>query len=368
MGILLLASRLLLAAVFLLAGSTKLIDPRGWRQALRDFSVPSLLLKPMMVLLPLAEITVGIMLMPAALAWYGARGAVVLLVAFMLAVIYAMIRGRKPDCHCFGQLHSAPVGGETLIRNAILGTIAAWLSLRAPGNLGPGIVDWYNTLGEEASKIALVCAGAAVFVFFGLLLRSRPRPAPVEPPVSEEDEGIEKEEAPDEKPVTAPKRRAMPARARAPEPEPPAKVALGVGLPLGTPAPEFELPGLSGEKRTLQSLRGHGRDVLLVFSSPYCKPCESIPSSLVKWARSLEQIPNIVLISKGKPEENRPKLKDFGTANVLLQRDSEVAEMYDCISTPSAVLVGADGFIRSELATGAPAIKQLLSSAKELRD
>ena len=36
---------------------------------------------------------------------------------------------------------------------------------------------------------------------------------------------------------------------------------------------------------------------------------------------------------------------------------------YDCISTPSAVLIGADGLIRSELATGGPAIKQLMTSA-----
>lgn len=362
MGTLLLALRLLLAAVFLLAGSTKLIDPRGWRAALRDFSVPSALLKPMMVLLPLAEISVAVALLPAALAWYGARGAFGLLILFMLAVVYAMVRGRKPDCHCFGQLHSSPVGSETLVRNAIFGAIAAWLSLRAPGSLGPGIVAWYNTLGEEASKIALVFAGAAVFAFFGLLLRSRPRPAPVEPPIIEEQEPDE--DSPDEPP--APKVRAPAAAPRTPTPpvpEPPAKVALGIGLPVGTAAPEFELPGLSGEKRTLRSLRGHGKDVLLVFSSPFCKPCEPIPSNLVKWARGLEQIPNIVLISKGRPQDTTPKLKDFGTANVLLQRESEVAEMYDCISTPSAVLISTDGVIRSELATGGPAIKQLLTTA-----
>jgi hypothetical protein len=36
--------------------------------------------------------------------------------------------------------------------------------------------------------------------------------------------------------------------------------------------------------------------------------------------------------------------------------------MYDCISTPTAVLIGADGLIRSELALGGVAIKELLSS------
>lgn len=358
MQLLLLASRLVLAAVFLLAGSTKLADPRGWRRAVRDFSVPRFLVGPVMVLLPLAEVSVALALLPVALAWYGARAAVALLAAFMLAVAFAMIRGRKPDCHCFGQLHSAPVGWQTLLRNALLGTLAGWLALRKPDALGPGLYHWYNALGEEASKFALVAAGAAAFLFFVLVLRSRPRPQPVEEPVEEQQE----EAAPDEKPSAAPKRRAAPPQA-ATSPPPFPSGPFGIGLPLGTPAPAFELPRLTGEKRSLDSLLGQGRDVILVFSRPGCKACDAIPSNLVRWARELEQIPNIVLITKGKPEDIRPKLKDFGTAQVLLQRDSEVAELYDCISTPSAVLIGADGLIRSELATGGPSIRQLLLSA-----
>jgi peroxiredoxin len=180
--------------------------------------------------------------------------------------------------------------------------------------------------------------------------------------VEEEDE----EPAPEEAVAPAPKRRAdpQPVATSLPKPEPaPAKTLLGIGLPVGAPAPAFELPRLMGEKRSLQSLLGQGRDVMLVFISPHCKSCEPIPSNLVKWARELEQVPNIVLITKGRPEDIRPKLKDFGTSQVLLQRESEVAELYDCISTPSAVLIGADGLIRSELATGGPAIKTLLSSA-----
>ncbi len=359
MRIVLLASRLLLAAVFLLAGSTKLADPRGWRQALRDFSVPRFLMGPAMVLLPLVELSVAVALLPAALAWYGARAAVALLAAFMLAVAFAMIRGRKPDCHCFGQLHSAPVGWRTLLRNALLGVLAGWLALRKPGGLGPGLYDWYNTLGEEMSKFALVAAGVAAFLFFVLVLKSRPRPQPVVAPVEEE----EADEPTTEQPVAVvPKPRAVSPPPSPPPPPPPARVPLGIGLPVGTPAPAFELPRMTGEKRSLETLLGQGRDVMLVFSSPGCKACESIPSSLVKWARELEQIPNIVLISKGRPEDIKPKLKDFGTAQVLLQRESEVAELYDCISTPSAVLIGADGLIRSELATGGPAIRQLLLS------
>jgi hypothetical protein len=43
----LLASRLLLAALFLLAGASKLIDPAGSRKALRDFGLPAALARPL---------------------------------------------------------------------------------------------------------------------------------------------------------------------------------------------------------------------------------------------------------------------------------------------------------------------------------
>src|SRR6202000_665058 len=122
--------------------------------------------------------------------------------------------------------------------------------------------------------------------------------------------------------------------ATAHSPAPHVRTALGLGLPIGTPAPEFELPGMTGEKRSSQSFRKQGRDVLLVFSSPFWKACQSLPASLVSWARKVEKLPNIVLISKGTAEENRPRLREFGTSQVLLQKNSEVAELYDCIATP----------------------------------
>ena len=140
---------------------------------------------------------------------------------------------------------------------------------------------------------------------------------------------------------------------------------MGIGLPTGTPAPEFELPAITGETRSLQSLRERGRDLLLIFSSPFCAPCETLASNLVRWKQEMEGLPKIVLISRGSVRDNVAKLKGFEPSRVLLQRDSEVAEAYDCNMTPTAVLVGEDGLIRSELAVGGVAIKQLLSSCQK---
>ena len=69
----LLIARLLVAAVFILAGVAKLADRQGSRQAIIDFGVPSALAAPL-GLLPLAELAVAATLLPASTAWWGLWG------------------------------------------------------------------------------------------------------------------------------------------------------------------------------------------------------------------------------------------------------------------------------------------------------
>jgi peroxiredoxin/uncharacterized membrane protein YphA (DoxX/SURF4 family) len=349
----LLTLRLLLAGVFLLAGASKLIDPRGTRRALRDFGAPRTLATPMVLLLPLLELAVAAALIPTSVAWYGAWGALALLAVFMLAVGIAMLRGRKPDCHCFGQIHSAPVGWQTLVRNVVLAAGAGALIYRGPGRAGPDVWTWVATLSETGQKAAFVAALVVAFVFFRLLNSARPRLSlPVDEEHADEEEADE-EDAPRQRPRPRPQPRTTPA----------GPVARGIGLPIGTPAPEFELPDLTGAKRSLQSLREPGKNVLLIFLSPFCKPCQAMLPNLVRWMREIEQPPEIILISRGAATDNLAKLNDFEPSRILLQRGFEVATAYDCDATPAAVLVGADGLIRSLLAVEGRAIKQLLHSS-----
>ncbi len=118
MSLALLIARLLLAAVFLVAGLAKLADLAGSRQALRDFGVPTRLATPFGLLLPLAELAVVVALIPTVSAWWGALGALTLLLVFVGGISYNLARGRQPECHCFGQLHSAPAGWRVGARAA----------------------------------------------------------------------------------------------------------------------------------------------------------------------------------------------------------------------------------------------------------
>src|SRR5213596_875282 len=100
MNVMLLLIRLILAAVFAVAGVAKLLDRAGSRQSMREFGVPAALASPFAVLLPFAELATAILLLPAASAWWGAAGALALLALFIVAISVNLARGRTPDCHC----------------------------------------------------------------------------------------------------------------------------------------------------------------------------------------------------------------------------------------------------------------------------
>lgn len=120
MEVALLGARLILVAVFLVAGIAKFSDLRGTQQAVLAFGFPVRLINPLSILLPLSEVLVGILLIPITTTWWGAIGAFLLLSVFCLSISINLLRGRQPDCHCFGQIHSAPISLKTLARNALL--------------------------------------------------------------------------------------------------------------------------------------------------------------------------------------------------------------------------------------------------------
>src|SRR5205823_612597 len=132
----LLAARLVLAVVFGVAGLAKLRDRAGSREALIGFGVPAGLSRALAVLLPLAGVAVAVALVPLASAWWAAVAGLVLLAAFVAAIGLNLARGRRPDCHCFGQLYSKPVGAETLVRNAVLAAVAAFVVWAGPSDSG----------------------------------------------------------------------------------------------------------------------------------------------------------------------------------------------------------------------------------------
>src|SRR5579884_894850 len=117
MPVLIICARLITSAIFLVAGLAKLAGPQAARKSMEDFGVPRSLSWPAAILLPLLEIAVAIALLPARLAHDAAIAAVGLYAVFILAIVITLARGRRPDCNCFGQLQSKPIGPSLVARN-----------------------------------------------------------------------------------------------------------------------------------------------------------------------------------------------------------------------------------------------------------
>jgi peroxiredoxin len=341
----LLIARLLLALVFTVAGAAKLADRQGSRQAIVDFGVPSAIAAPLGLVLPLAELAVAATLLPSSTAWWGALGALALLSLFLVGITYNLARGRKPECHCFGQLHSAPAGWKTLARNGVLAAVAGFVIWEGyEGGAGPSALSWLGAL--SAAQLLSLLGGILVlallvgqWVFLVHLLRQNGR-------LLVRLEALEASVAAGGS--VAPSQNGAP-------------VNQAEGLPVGSAAPDFSLSGLHGETLTLEALRSSGKPVMALFTDPDCGPCNAMLPDVGRWQGEHAQKLTLALVSRGEVEENKTKAQEHGLSNVLLQEDWEVSEAYEVRGTPSAVLISPDGKVASPVAGGAEGIRGLLS-------
>src|SRR5262249_3592973 len=92
------------------------------------------------------------------------------------------------------------------------------------------------------------------------------------------------------------------------------------GLPIGTPAPEFELPDLVGVRRKLSEFRG--QDVLLIFFSPKCGFCTRMAADLAALTVDVAggRVTPIV-VTNWDANANRKLSEQFGIRCVVLLQD-----------------------------------------------
>jgi len=342
MGAISLLCRLLLAGAFAVAAAAKLADRTGSSKAFTDFGLPGSVARQLSVLLPLVELVVAVLLVLPQSGLWGGLSALVLLLAFTIGIGISLARGRTPDCHCFGQLHSAPVGWPTLMRNTLLAGCAGVVALKGRENHGLSVLQGISALvpshfvGSAFGVVVFLAFVAQGWLIFHLLHqhgRILLRLDSLEGALR--DSGF--------------------LAARGAETQ-------AAGLAIGSSAPSFEIPLLSGEMTTLVRLCEFGNPVLLVFSDPGCNPCSALLPDIARWERDYASILTVALISRGSVEANRGKTSDHGLKNVLLQQDREVAEKYRAVGTPSAVLIHSNGSIGSPVVVGPQAIAHLVAN------
>lgn len=338
-----LIARLALAAVFAVAAVAKLIDRRGARKAVVDFGAPERFAGALAIGLPVAELGVAGLLLPARTAAVGALGALLLLAIFSAVMAWSLARGRSPDCRCFGQLHSTPTTWKTLARNAILMGVA---TLALVGTLVAepiGAVGWIAELGGSSllalavttASLVVLAVGAAAFLAlmrsYGQVLTRLER---VEAAL--ESRGI-----------------AVVEELMVPE----------IGLAPGTPVPFFAARAVGGEQISQETIASSKTPTLLLFTSPHCGPCSSLMPSVARWQQEHDDRLTVVVASAGSAEEVREEAERHGLTLVLHDGRSQLADSFQANGTPSAVLLAPDGTVASWIASGSEWIEQLVEEA-----
>ena len=354
MAVGLLVCRLVLAGAFVTAGLAKLGDLAGSRQAVVEFGVPQRLAATVGVLLPLVEFAAAVALIPVDSARIGALAAAVLLIAFIAAIANAMVHGRTPDCHCFGQVHSAPAGWRTLARNAVLLGVAGFVAVGGWRSGGLSATHWLT--GVSTPWLVAIAAGLVVVflvvfqVWFSMQL------------LSQNGRTLGRLEAVEVMLAGLADALGM-AHNGAVDPGPLGYGLSGGGLAVGSPAPQFEPESMDGGRYSLASLLSSGRRLMLMFTDAGCGPCTALMPRVAVWQREHERRLQIALIASGDHDANRAKVGEHGLQRVLLQGEREVADGYQAHGTPMAVVVSPDGVIESPTVGGAEVITTLVAQA-----
>jgi peroxiredoxin len=138
--------------------------------------------------------------------------------------------------------------------------------------------------------------------------------------------------------------------------------AFPTGVEVGEPIPPFRLPDAEGAEVSLADLAE--RQVLLVNWSPRCGFCSRIAPELAGLQPELrERGVEMVFITLGDAEENRPIFEEHGLDPRVLFGDGLDVEVFAGVGTPSAYLVDGEGKAASPLTIGADKVPDLARSA-----
>jgi hypothetical protein len=325
-----LLARLLLAAVFAVAAFAKLANRGRTESTLAAFGVSARLHRPIAVALPLAELAIALGLLPAATAPWAGVAALLLLIAFTVAVGRALARGDEVDCNCFGSLRGSRITSWTLARNLALLVPAAIVAGAGWSDASPSAVAWVGDLDVDAALLALGGAALAVaalaFALAWQLLRQNAR-------LLARLDRLER-----------------------------AAGFEGTKAGLGTPMPDFSLPNLSGGTVNLTDLLDGERDLLLFFTDPGCHACSPLLPEIGRRQRDPGGAPRTVVLSIGEAEAIRAKATEHGLGPVLLHEDFELPKSVGITGVPGALLVDRGGLVAGAPAVGAEAVSRLLAA------
>jgi uncharacterized membrane protein YphA (DoxX/SURF4 family)/thiol-disulfide isomerase/thioredoxin len=338
-----LAARVILAAVFTVAAITKLFNLSGARQAVTQFGVAPRLAAIVTALLPFVELTVAAGLIATPSARWSALVALILLTVFTVAVARNVAAGRRSKCNCFGSLRSGPIGWRTVGRNVLLAACAATIVVSGHGDAVTAPVRAVNRAGILIPALAFTLLATVALQawflaqLFGQHGRLLMRLDAIEAQIAVDFDG----------PLRRGVQRSLPDQ-------------LSDDVLIGAPAPRFELTTAHGERVTLDELQTATIPLVLIFTDPDCGPCRALIPDIAQWQASLRERLDIYVLSSPTAADVAPFAAQLNPSRWLVSVDTDVALRYGVHGTPSAVLITTGGTIGSHIASGSEAIRQLI--------
>jgi thiol-disulfide isomerase/thioredoxin len=122
---------------------------------------------------------------------------------------------------------------------------------------------------------------------------------------------------------------------------------------VGTYAPAFDLPTLSGGRLGLPRESGDSGEVIVLnFWASWCTPCRAEMPELIRFTETAPANVHLWAIILTSTEDGRSEIagfvEDFGMQfPVLLDESGSVAAAYDVRSVPTTVVVASDGRVRA---------------------
>ena len=307
---------LTLAAVLIVSGVAKARDVRATRDAFDALRVPGFVpADAAATALPWIEIVLAILLLLSPAGWL--VPVTVALVLLMLSYTWIVARALGFDepvtCSCFGSLGRHEIDRMTLGRNVlltVLAGVAVWFALE--GGSAPSAFGELDS-GEWWALVAAAAAAAVAVLVAGGTSGAASSAADADADL------LDYERQP---------------------------------IPYGV----LTLP--NGRSATLTEL-ATTQARLLVLLNPGCNPCDRIAKRLDSWATRLEPVVGLLALYPYAP----PTDADLVHARdlVVLEPELNVRRLLS-VGTPSAVLLGADGFLAGGPVAGEDSVAELVEN------
>ena len=330
--------RVLLAAVFAIAGAAKLRDRERTKQDMREFGLPTRTIPVLAFGIPWIELGLAAGLLVPRTAWWSAVAMSALLAVFSVAIGTHLARGTRPTCGCFGELDRAPIGLRTLVRTAGLTLLA--LGVVADRSDALLLRHVWQDLPRPAAEILTAAAGGMFTGMLGLVWIGLAVMRKVDS-LARSVEELRQSFA-----------------ARPPEPDARSERPSAT-LVVGALAPAFSLEALTGQPHSVHDLARPGGSCLFVFLRAKCHTCGTLLPDLIDWTVHRWTGIELVVIGVGAWEQVRADLHALPGDRVLVDPEGQLIGLYGVIATPSAVLV-RDGRIATSMAVGPDAIRALV--------